>query len=459
MNILLIGSGAREHALAWKILQSPKLTQLYMTATNGSVFILNKNSAKPVFAVNIAESDHDGLLKFAQEKDIKLVVIGSEAPLAAGLTNQFNKINIAVFGPTQEAAQIESSKAFAKEFMQRHHIPTARFARFTDLSAALDYVGSIDYPIVIKASGLAAGKGVYLPSDLAESEKILRSLLLDHALGKAGEEIIIEERLIGEEISLLGFSDGVTITPLPLARDHKRLLAGNQGPNTGGMGAFAPAPLPQNYSIEELTTNILQPTIDALRAENKPFVGVLYAGLMLTTEGASVLEFNCRFGDPETQVLMPLLDSDLVDIMLACTQQQLKDCAILWKTQTAVCVVLASEGYPEKPQTGEIISGLEPTDLPGAPVETELVKTATSIDKLADIQTVKKDIEGYAQAQNAVIFHAGTRWQNEQLFTAGGRVVSITAWDDNLTTARARAYAHVKAINFKGMQYRDDIGV
>lgn len=459
MNILLIGSGAREHALAWKILQSPQLTQLYMTATNGSVFILNKNSAKPVFAVNIAETDHANLLYFAKERDIKLVVIGSETPLAAGLTNQFNEINIAVFGPTQQAAQIESSKAFAKEFMQRHNIPTACFAKFTDFSAALNYIQSINYPIVIKASGLAAGKGVYLPNDLAESEAILRSLLIDHSLGKAGNEIIIEERLTGEEISLLAFSDGMTVKPLPLARDHKRLFADNQGPNTGGMGAFAPAPLPQNYSIEKLTATILQPTINALRAENKPFVGVLYAGLMLTEQGAKVLEFNCRFGDPETQVLMPLLETDLVTIMLACTQQQLADCKIQWKPQTAVCVVLASKGYPENPQTGDIISGLEHTDLPGAPVETELVKTATSIDKLNDIQAVKKDMEGYAQQQNSVIFHAGTRWHNEQLFTAGGRVLSVTAWDNNLTTARTRAYAHVKAIHFDGMQYREDIGV
>lgn len=458
MNILLIGSGAREHALAWKILQSPKLTQLYMTATNGSVFILNKNSAKPVFAVDIAETDHEGLLNFAKEKNIALVVIGSETPLAAGLTNEFNKINISVFGPTQEAAQIESSKVFAKEFMQRHNIPTARFARFTDFSTALEHVQSVDYPIVIKASGLAAGKGVYLPGDVAESENILRSLLLDKSIGKAGEEIIIEERLTGVEISLLCFSDGISVKPLPLARDHKRLLSGNKGPNTGGMGAFAPAPLPAGYSTEDLTTSILQATIDALRAEHKLFIGILYAGLMLTAEGPRVLEFNCRFGDPETQVLMPLLDGDLVDIMLACTRQQLSACQIHWKAQTAVCVVLASKGYPEKPKTGDSISGLEQMNLPGAPVETELVKTATSIDKLTGIQTVKKDMEGYAQQQNSAVFHAGTRWQNDQLFTAGGRVLSVTAWDDDLATARARAYAHVKAINFESMQYRDDIG-
>jgi len=429
-----------------------------MTATNGSTVVLAKNSAKPVLPVAIAENNQIELIKFAQENHIELVVIGSEAPLAAGLSDAFYNAGIKVFGPTKLAAQIESSKAFAKDFMQRHNIPTARYETFTQFEAAQAYLKTIDYPIVIKASGLAAGKGVFLPDSKIEAEKILHELLISGSLGQAGQEVIIEERLMGEEVSLLAFCDGKTVKTMPPARDHKRLLAGDQGPNTGGMGVYAPVPSVMPEQIQEWTQTILQPTLDGLCAEKIPFVGVLYAGLMLTAQGAKVLEFNCRFGDPETQVLMPLLETDLVEIMQACVEQRLADCAITWKKQTAVCVVVAAKNYPLRPQTGDLIKGLENTDLPGAPVQSELVKIQTSTAQYHGLETVKKDAEGYVSQKPVVVFHAGTEWRNNNLVTAGGRVLGVTAWDNNLAAAKKLAYAQIKAIEFDGMQYREDIG-
>lgn len=458
MNILLIGSGGREHALAWKLLQASTLTKLYMTATNGSVKILSKNSVNPVQAVAINDNDHPALIQFAKEKNIEIVVIGSEAPLAAGLSDAFQKNGIAVFGPTQAAAQIESSKSFAKDFMLRHNIPTARYEIFNNFSAAKNYLHNIDYPIVIKASGLAAGKGVFLPSTVQEAETILHELFINQTLGHASDEVVIEERLYGPEVSLLAFSDGITVKPMPPARDHKRLLDDDKGPNTGGMGVYAPVPNITAEQIAEWTQTILQPTIDGLREEGKPFVGVLYAGLMLTTTGPKVLEFNCRFGDPETQVLMALLKTDLVKIIHTCVTQQLAHCDIHWKSQTAICVILAAKNYPEAPQTGDVIAGLEIADLPGPPIEKVFVKSQTSIEQLHDLQAIKKDMDGYVSDHPAVVFHAGTKWQNEQLLTAGGRVLGVTAWSHDLAAAKHLVYAEVKAIHFDGMQYRKDIG-
>lgn len=458
MNILLIGSGGREHALAWKILQSPCLTQLYTTATNGSVLVLNKNSAKPITAIDIAENDHAALIQFAKENNIDIAVIGGETQLANGLSDKFLAASIKVFAPTQAAAQIETSKSFAKDFMLRHNIPTARYEIFNHYDAAINYINSVDYPVVIKASGLAAGKGVFLPTTVQEAETVLHQLFVEQTLGAASDEVVIEERLHGPEVSLLAFSDGATVKPMPPARDHKRLLDHDQGPNTGGMGVFAPVPNITAEQINEWTQTILQPTIDGLREENKPFVGVLYAGLMLTDKGAKVLEFNCRFGDPETQVLMPLLETDLIDVMEACTSQELDQCEIKWKHQSAVCVVLAAKGYPEKAQTGDAITGIEATDMPGAPVQSELVKAHISIDQLHGLENVKKDIEGYVSQHPVVVFHAGTKWQNNKLVTAGGRVLCVTAWDKDFDEAKRLAYAEVKAIHFDGMQYRKDIG-
>ncbi len=425
MKILLVGSGGREHALAWKILSSPRLTKLFVTSTNASPFLLQQQYGDKIAPpVKIAEDNIHELTQFAVQEKIDSVIIGGETPLAAGLSDALIKAGIPAFGPTQAAAQIEASKAFAKDFMTRHQIPTARYQTFTNLSNALHHVRTIDYPVVIKASGLAAGKGVFLPETLTETESILQELLQQHTLGAAGNEIVIEERLQGEEVSLLAFTDGYTVKVMPPARDHKRLLDNNQGPNTGGMGAYAPAtticpPVLQT----ELTKTILEPAINGLRAEGKLFVGVLYAGLMLTTHGPRVIEFNCRFGDPETQVLLPLLDSDLLTIVKACTEGNLADCAVNWKNTHAVCVILASQDYPQKSATGFSINGLTTCD-----------------------------------AENVTVFQAGTRLDNQQIVTAGGRVLGVTVWDNNLADAIKIAYQHIGKIHFTGMQYRQDIG-
>src|SRR5512141_195703 len=355
MNILVIGSGGREHAIAWKIAQSPRVSQIFVAPGNAGTHDASLKSKN----VPIAQDDPSALVKFASDNRIDLVIIGPEAPLAAGLADRFRAANRLVFGPSQAAAQIEASKAFAKEFMRRYRIPTARFAVFTEFPAALKHLLNIDYPVVIKASGLAAGKGVIIPDCTDDAEAALRLMMLEREFGEAGEEVIIEEKLTGEEVSLLAFTDSVTIKAMPPAQDHKRALDGDKGPNTGGMGAYAPAPICPPALVNELTRSILQPTIDGLRAEDRPFVGVLYAGLMLTADGPRVLEYNCRFGDPETQVILPLLETDLVDVAEACATQQLDKITLRWRQHTAACVVLASEGYPNKYPTGREIVGLD----------------------------------------------------------------------------------------------------
>ncbi len=419
MQILLIGAGGREQALAWKILQSPQLTKLYITAQQEQInFLFAK---KPVQTVAISETDSEALVAFARTNAIDLVIIGPEKPLAVGISDALSKAGIRVFGPSQAAAEIETSKSFAKNFMQRHHIPTARFAVFNNFAKATRYLDEISYPIVIKASGLAAGKGVFLPESIAEAKNILQQLLQEKTLGTAGAEILIEERLSGPEVSLLAFSDGVTVLPMLPARDHKRLFDNNQGPNTGGMGAFAPVPECDTQWIVKTTKEILQATIDGLRAEGRPFVGVLYAGLMLTERGPHVIEFNARFGDPETQVLMCLLDSDILTIATACATQRLSEISIQWKKGAAVGVVLAAKGYPDKPEQGKLIAGL---------------------DSLVNCQ----------------IFPAGMRSEDGKHYTAGGRVLSIVCHDENLAAAIKNSYSAVKNISFEGMQFRTDIG-
>lgn len=422
-KVLIIGSGGREHALAWKILQSPRLGHLFLTAQNASTALLKQQYPdKAIALTTVSEQDFSDLVEFARAQHIDLVIIGSEVPLALGLSNACHAAGINVFGPSKEAAQIEADKSFAKDFMVRHAIPTARYAVFTELTAALEHVRHVDYPIVIKASGLASGKGVFLPTTSAESEQILQQLMADKSLGSAGDHVIIEERLSGEEISVLAFSDGTSIVPMPPARDYKRLQDADIGPNTGGMGAYAPA---HNLCSEEILTRITQdillPAVAGLRQEGRPFVGVLYAGIMLTAKGPSVLEFNARFGDPETQVLLPLLDTDLLDIMEACVDGQLDRCNVQWKNANAVCVILASQGYPQQSKIGLTIHGLLPNDT------------------------------------HSAIFHAGTAWCDGNIQTAGGRVLGITTWDHSLTNAINAAYEKVKNIHFDGMHYRSDI--
>lgn len=425
MNILLIGSGGREQAIAWKLLQSPRLANLFIAPGNaGTVQLARQFPNKVINNIAVNETDNSAIVMLAQQQHIDIVIIGPEAPLANGLADALQAAGIAVFGPSQAAAQIESSKAFAKAFMQRHHIPTARYQAFDQLAPALDYLANVDYPIVIKASGLAAGKGVVLPETNDEAQRVVKEFLTPGKFGTAAPEIIIEERLSGEEVSLLAFCDGKTVQVMPAARDHKRLLDNDAGPNTGGMGAYAPADLLNAQQIQTCLKTILQPTLDGLRAEGYPFIGVLYAGLMLAPQGIQTLEFNCRFGDPETQVLLPLLETDLLDIIEACVQQKLADTEIHWKSGSAACVVVAAPGYPQQPQIGLPIQG----------------------------------IDAATQQAHAVVFAAGVKADQQQIVTSGGRVLGITGWGNDLTTALAAAYQGVKQIHFEGMQYRQDIG-
>ena len=414
LNVLVIGSGGREHALAWKIGQSPRLGQLFCAPGNPGTAQLGENVAIPALAA-------DALTAFARREQIDLAVIGPEAALEAGLSDALRAAGIAVFGPSRGAARIETSKAFAKDFMARYNIPTARYAVFHDARAAHARLDTADYPVVLKASGLASGKGVLLPASLAEAHAALDSLMIDLAYGEAGREVVIEERLQGEEISLLAFCDSRSLCPMPAAQDHKRLLDGDRGPNTGGMGAYAPAPAATPELIAQVVREVLQPTLDGLRSEGLPFCGVLYAGLMLTADGPKVLEFNARFGDPETQTILPLLESDLLDVLEACTLEKLGSTEVRWRPGAAACVVLAASGYPERPQVGQTITGLE------------------------------------IPLKNGAVFQAGTARTDDRLIVAGGRVLGVTCWESDLAAAVQAAYRAVENIHFDGMQYRRDI--
>lgn len=413
MNILVIGSGGREHAIVWKVAQSPRLTKLYIAPGNAGTQTCGEN-------VSMDVSDHAVVVQLCREKQIDLVIIGPEVPLANGLVDSLSDGGSRSFGPKQAAAKIESSKVFAKDFMARHHIPTARYATFTQLDAAIHYLESVDYSIVIKASGLAAGKGVILPETIEEAKSTLKSILVDKEFGDAGNEVVIEERLIGQEVSLMAFTDGTTVVPMIPAQDHKRLLDGDEGPNTGGMGAYAPAPIFTADLLNEAMESVLKPAIQGLKNEGTLFVGVLYAGLMLTQNGIRVLEFNCRFGDPETQVVLPLLETDLLEIAEACVNGNLADVNIHWKQGAAVCVVLASKGYPEKVESGKSVT----------------------------IEELPEDM---------VCFHAGTKTDSGNIITSGGRVFGLTAWASDIENAVMKVYSNVDKISFEGMQYRKDI--
>jgi phosphoribosylamine--glycine ligase len=414
MNVLVIGSGGREHAIVWKVRQSPKLNNLYVLPGNPGTAWLAEN------VIGITVEDHAAIVAFCRDRQINLVIVGPEAPLAAGLVDSLSVEGIHCFGPKQAAAQIEASKVFAKDFMARHHIPTARYATFSNFDEAMNYLQSVDYSIVIKASGLAAGKGVSLPETADEAKSTLKSILVDKVFGDAGDEVVIEERLVGQEVSLMAFTDGKSVIPMPPAQDHKRLLDGDEGPNTGGMGAYAPAPIFSVNMANEVVESVLRPAIAGLKSEGTPFVGVLYAGLMLTPNGIRVLEFNCRFGDPETQVVLPLLETDLLEIAEACIKGTLTEVDIRWKNGAAVCVVLASKGYPEKVESGKLVK----------------------IEDLPD---------------DMVCFHAGTKMENENIISSGGRVFGLTAWAGDIEEALNKVYSNVERISFEGMQYRKDI--
>jgi phosphoribosylamine--glycine ligase/phosphoribosylaminoimidazole synthetase len=416
MNILIIGSGGREHALAWKLAQSPRLEKLYIAPGNPGTADCGENVAMDI-------RNHAAVIRFCQEKQIDLVLVGPEVPLAEGIVDALADAGIRCFGPRKAAAQIEASKVFSKNFMARHGIPTARYATFSKLTDALKHIETVDYPLVIKASGLAAGKGVILPETLDEAKSVLVEILENGVFGEAGAEVIIEERMTGPEVSLMAFTDGKTVIPMLAAQDHKRIFDGDHGPNTGGMGAYAPAPIFTPDLLMETLKNILKPAVNGLRLEGTPFVGVLYAGLMLTPDGVRVVEFNCRFGDPETQVVLPLLETDLIEIAEACVDGTLADTEIRWKAGAAVCVVLASKGYPGKVESGQLAG------IGGLP-------------------------------ENSICFHAGTKVNADGLLaTSGGRVFGATAWAQDLPAAAKSAYDAVDEIHFDGVQYRTDIAV
>jgi phosphoribosylamine--glycine ligase len=420
-RVLIIGRGGREHTLAWKLAQSPRVQRVWVAPGNGGTALAGGKIAN----VALQESDFASLIDFARQHGVTLAVVGPEAPLADGIVDAFQAAGLRCFGPSKAAAQIEASKAFAKDFMARHGIPTARHATFTDFDAALAHLRQVDYPVVLKASGLAAGKGVILPASLAEAEAALRQIMVAREFGAAGDEVVIEERLAGPEASVLAFSDGRTVALMPAAQDHKRVFDGDQGPNTGGMGAYAPAPLMTTALLEEVRRAVLQPAIDGLAAEGAPYIGVLYAGMMLTADGPKTLEFNCRFGDPETQAILPLLESDLVDVMEACLDGRLAELAVRWRAGAAATVVAASEGYPDGYPKGRVISGVAEAEA----------------------------------SPGTAVFHAGTQLDAEgRLLTDGGRVLAVTGVGENLATALASAYSGVGRIHFPGMHYRRDIG-
>lgn len=416
MNILVIGSGGREHTLAWKLAQSPLATKLYAVPGNPGM----AEVATCIPDVDIC--DNAALVELAQDKAIDLVVVGPEVPLTNGVVDAMNAAGIKAFGPTKLAAEIEGSKSFSKNLMKKYGIPTARYEVFTDADEARAYVEREGAPIVIKADGLAAGKGVIVAMTKEEALEAVHEIMDDAAFGKAGSRVVIEEFMDGEEASLLAFTDGKTIVPMVSSQDHKRAYDGDKGPNTGGMGTYAPAPVMTKELVAEATEKILKPVIAAMAKEGRPYKGCLYAGLMITDEGPKVVEFNARFGDPETQVVLPLLESDLVKIMLACVDGTLDSLDIKWSDGAAVCVVIASGGYPKSYKKGFVIDGIEK-----------------------------------AKAADTLVFHAGTAEKDGDIVTNGGRVLGVVAKAADVRTAVDKAYKGVKAISFEGAFHRNDI--
>ncbi len=425
MKILLIGSGGREHALAWKLSQSAHAGRIFVAPGNGGTA-----TVPGCCNVAINADDLPALLRFARENAIDLTVVGPEVPLVSGLADQFAAERLPVFGPSAAAARLEGSKAFSKAFMDRHAIPTGRARVFTDFESAADFASGLDSLPVIKASGLAAGKGVLLPESSDEAIAQLRAVMVERRFGDAGDTVLIEERLSGPELSVLAFCDGKEFRLMPAAQDHKRLLDGDLGPNTGGMGAFAPSPLASPELLTEVKQTIMRPVLAAMEAEGASYQGILYAGLMLTDAGPKVLEFNCRFGDPEAQVILTLLDCDLLEVMTACVHGRLADCVLDWSAESAVTVVMASGGYPETYETGKHVTGLSSRAL---------------------------------GQDGSFVFHAGTSLGkaaglDNEVLTDGGRVLSVTATGATLAEAAGAAYRSVEGIRFEGAVWRTDIG-
>jgi len=416
MKILVIGSGGREHALVWKLAQSPRVSTLYCAPGNAGI-------SRLATCVPIPADDLAGLKKFAQENNIGLTVVGPEAPLALGIADEFRQAKLRIFGPTRNAAKIESSKAFAKDLMIRQHIPTASAHTFESLGPALKHLESRPAPMVVKADGLAQGKGVVVAATHDEAKEAVVDMLERQTFGLAGKRVVIEECLQGEELTLMAFADGKTVVPMVPAQDHKRVGDADTGPNTGGMGAFAPTPIVTAGLRDRIVREILYPAIEGLSRVGSPFFGVLYAGLMVKDGEPFVLEFNARFGDPETQVVLPLLKTDLVNVLEAVIEHRLDQLQFEWNEQAAVCVALTSGGYP-------------------GPYRKGLPITGCNDDRFSE---------------DVMVFHAGTAWKDNNLVTAGGRVLGVTGLGPDLSTARCRAYEAANAITFDDVHFRQDI--
>jgi phosphoribosylamine--glycine ligase len=417
MNVLVIGSGGREHALAWKLRQSPRIKQIFIAPGNAGTAQIGRN-------VEIDLSELDQLLSFARRESIGLTVVGPDDVLAAGIVDLFESAGLRIFGPCQEAVQLESSKSFAKRFMVRHGIPTARFGEFESSQEAKAALGSFGFPLAVKADGLALGKGVVIAQDRGEAETAIDDMIERRRFGDAGRKVVIEEFLSGNECSIHALVDGHSYLLFPTAQDHKQLYDGNRGPNTGGMGTFSPSQRLDAALLQEIREKILDPFLEGIRKEHLNFRGLLFPGVMLSKDGPRVLEFNCRFGDPETQVLLPRLKTDLLDLLEATITDQLHAITAEWDTRSAVCVVMASGGYPGKYSTGKTIVGLE----------------------------------NAGQMDDVTVFQAGTKASENRIFTAGGRVLGVTALGDNLMAAQRRAYEAVDKIEFDECYFRRDIG-
>ena len=420
MKVLIVGSGGREHAIAWSVAKSPKVDKIYCAPGNAGI----AGIAEFAECVNIKAMEFDKLVAFAKENAIDLTIIGMDDPLVGGVVDAFESEGLRVFGPRKNAAIIEGSKAFSKDLMKKYKIPTAAYENFTDPDEAIKYLETAKMPIVLKADGLALGKGVLICNTLEEAKEGVKTLMLDKQFGDAGNEIVIEEFMTGREVSVLAFCDGKTIKCMTSAQDHKRAKDGDQGLNTGGMGTFSPSPF-YNDEVEAFCEKyVYQSTIDAMASEGRPFTGILFTGLMITEDGPKVLEYNARFGDPEAQVVLPRMKNDIIDVMEACIDGKLSDVELEFEDNAAVCVVLASDGYPEKYDKGFEIKGLD----------------------------TFKDKDGY------YVFHAGTKFDGDKIVTNGGRVLGVVAKGENLKAARANAYKATEWIDFANKYKRNDIG-
>ncbi|MDI6736824.1 MAG: phosphoribosylamine--glycine ligase [bacterium] len=420
MKVLVIGSGGREHTLCWKLSQDRRVKKIYCVSGNAGI-----SQIAECVDIKIGQPDYFGqLAKLVTREKIDLTLVGPEIPLAEGITDYFKKLGLSIFGPTKDCALLEGSKIFAKEFMRRHNIPTPEFEIFNNVQEAINYLKSKKPPFVIKADGLATGKGVIICKTVEEGIEAIKKIMEDKIFGEAGNKIIIDEFQAGEEVSILAWADGKTVLPMVSSQDHKSIFDGDKGPNTGGMGAYSPAPVITNELMARIQNEILTPTIQGLAEEGREYVGVIYSGLIIVSGKPLVLEYNCRFGDPETQVVLPRLKTDLTTIIEACFKGRLSDINIEWDERATLCVVLASAGYPDDYKKGLEIFGLE------------------------DAQRL----------EDTIVFHAGTTRKDNKILTAGGRVVGVTAYGDSIKQAKEKAYLSCGKIDFEGIYYRQDIG-